>query len=150
MPLKNMSKTLLAALPAAMLCGCGMDDVQLNGKVFDAVGMNATSSVDRKTIDLKQRAGIVIPPDLSSLPPPGSGSGSAPDIAEVQDYDAKHTTSREDMEKKQAEYCAKHYDMAKAMGNQDETLVEGPLGRCQKSILSLTGFGNKQQPDDDQ
>lgn len=139
MSLKRFSKWLIAGCAAAALGGCGIDDVQLDGKVFDALGVN-TSSVNRQAPELKPRSGIVVPPNLSSLPEPGSGGVAQPEIAEVQDYDAKRSKPREQLEKEQAEYCAKHYDMAKAMGNQDAELVEGPLGRCQKSVLSLTGL----------
>lgn len=144
MSLKSKSKLVLAGLVAAALAGCSADDVQLNGKVFDALGVN-TSSTSRDTPEIGPRSGLVIPPNLSSLPQPGSGQAAAPAIAEIQDYDAKRTTSRADLEKQQAEYCAKHYDMAKAMGNQDAELVEGPMGRCQKSILSLAGWGDGKQ-----
>lgn len=140
MPLKTLSKIVLFVGLSASLAGCSPGDVQLEGKVFDALGVN-TSSVERTAPELKPRSGIVIPPNLSSLPAPGSGAAEAPQLADVQDYDAKRAKPRELLEKEQAEYCAKHYDMARAMGNQDEALVEGPLGRCQKSILNLTGLG---------
>lgn len=144
MSLKSMSKIVLAGVVAAVLAGCSADDVQLNGKVFDAMGVN-TSSTNRDAPELAPRSGLVIPPNLSSLPQPGSGKSGEPALAEIQDYDAKRTTSRADLEKQHAEYCAKHYDMARAMGNQDAELVEGPLGRCQKSVLSLTGWGEGSQ-----
>ena len=140
MSLKSKSNFMLAGLVAAALAGCSADDVQLNGKVFDAMGMN-TSSNSRDVPEMGPRSGIVVPPNLSSLPQPGSGKAGEPALAEIQDYDAKRTTSRTDLEKQQADYCAKHYDMAKAMGNQDAELVEGPMGRCQKSVLSLAGWG---------
>ena len=146
--MKNMSKYVLAAVAAVSLSACGVDDVQMNGKLFDALGVN-TSSVERKTPELKPRSGIVVPPNLSSLPEPGTGKAEAPDIAEVEDYDAKRSKPRELLEKEQAEYCAKHYDMAKAMGNQDTELIEGPLGRCQKSVLSLTEWGKNNQQGED-
>ena len=136
MSLKSFTNTCVAGLLAVTLAGCEMGDLQLNGKVFDALGVN-TSSVDRKAPELKQRAGIVVPPDLSSLPEPGSGQTQQADLP-VQDYDRSRTTTKADLERQQKEYCDKHYDMARAMGNQDYAIVEGPMGRCQKSILSLT------------
>ena len=151
MALKLLSKIVLLGSAAVILAACSPGDVQLEGKVFDALGVN-TSSTQRTAPDLKPRSGIVIPPNLSSLPPPGSGKVDEPQLADVQDYDAKRAKPREVLEKEQAEYCAKHYDMAKAMGNQDDALVEGPLGRCQKSILNMTGlsFGGSSSKDDSQ
>lgn len=140
MSLKTLLKISAAGLIAAAVAGCEAGDVQLNGKVFDALGMN-TSSVDRKAPDVKARAGIVVPPDLSSLPEPGSGKGQRAELP-VNDYDASRTTSKADLERQQKEYCEKHYDMAKAMGDQDAALIEGPLGRCQKSVLNLIEGGS--------
>lgn len=139
MLLINQNKIWIAACLSAVLAGCGgVDDIQLNGKVFDALGVN-TSSVNRDTPELKPRSGIVVPPNLSSLPEPGSGKAAEPVLADVQDYDEKRTVSRADLERQQAEYCQKHYEDAKVHGDQDVGLVEGPLGRCQKSILNLVG-----------
>jgi len=143
MSLKTLLKMCAAGVMAVALSGCEASDVQLNGKVFDAMGMN-TSSVERKTPELKPRAGIVVPPDLSSLPEPGSGQTQQAELP-VQDYDATRTTSKADLERQQKEYCDKHYEMAKAMGDQDAAIVEGPLGRCQKSILSLIDNGSKDE-----
>ncbi len=138
--LANLIMVYMLGVMAVALSGCEASDVQLNGKVFDALGMN-TSSVDRKAPDVKARAGIVVPPDLSSLPEPGSGKGQQAELP-VNDYDASRTTSKADLERQQKEYCEKHYDMAKAMGDQDAALIEGPLGRCQKSVLNLIEGGS--------
>lgn len=137
MPLKNIMTLALACSLPVLLAGCSADDVQLNGKVFDALGVN-TASV-QKTPNLKARSGIVLPPDLASLPEPGSGKAQAPALADIQDYDEKRAVSQADLERQQKEYCDKHYELAKARGDQDAALAEGPLGRCQKSIMSLVG-----------
>jgi hypothetical protein len=134
MPLKNIAKLAVVAGLAAFAAGCSADDVQLNGKVFDAVGMN-TSSV-KTAPKLKERAGIVVPPNLSSLPEPEAPSNTDPALAEIKDYDATRTTAQADLEKQQAEYCKKNYDDAKVHGDQDAVLATGPLGPCQKSAFS--------------
>ncbi|MEQ1718929.1 MAG: hypothetical protein ABL907_23585 [Hyphomicrobium sp.] len=133
MSLKFISKISIATVLAGSLAGCSADDVQLNGKVFDAMGMN-TASV-KSAPKVGQRAGLVVPPNLSSLPEPGSG-GEQPAIAEIKDYDATRTTAQADLEKQQAEYCKKNYDDAKVFGDQDAVLATGPLGPCQKSAFS--------------
>lgn len=150
MPLKAIVKMSFAAFMAAALAGCSMDDVQLNGKVFDVMGMN-TSSV-KKAPKVAERPGIVVPPDLSRLPEPGTGgNGDAqqPALADVKDYDSTRQTAQADLERQQAEYCKKHYDDAKIHGDQDAVLAAGPLGPCQKSALtaikSMTGGGEDGQ-----
>ncbi len=137
--LKTIGKTaLLAALVLALpgLAGCSMDDVQLNGKVFDAMGMNTTGSVKKDDPKIAAREPLVVPPGLDSLPPPGSGKEAQPTLAEIQDPDRNQKVSKAELEKQQAEYCKVHYDQARAQGDDNADLATGPLGPCQKSIFS--------------
>ena len=139
MALKTIGKTaLLAALALALpgLAGCSMDDVQLNGKVFDAMGMNTTGSVKKDDPKMAAREPLVVPPGLDSLPPPGSGKEAQPTLAEIQDPDRNQKVSKAELEKQQAEYCKVHYDQARAHGDNNADLATGPLGPCQKSIFS--------------
>lgn len=141
MSLKSWLKYLLVVSAAGILAGCGADDVQLNGKVFDMMGMN-TASV-KKTPKMAPRSGLVVPPDTAQLPAPGSGQDGQSQIAEIQDYDAVRTTTQQDLERQQAEYCKKHYEDAKIHGDQDAVLATGPLGPCQRSVLSaVKNFGS--------
>ena len=139
MALKTIGKTaLLAALALALpgLAGCSMDDVQLNGKVFDAMGMNTTGSVKKDDPKMAAREPLVVPPGLDSLPPPGSGKEAQPTLAEIQDPDRNQKVSKAELEKQQAEYCKVHYDQARAQGDNNADLATGPLGPCQQSIFS--------------
>jgi hypothetical protein len=139
MALKTIGKTaLLAALALALpgLAGCSMDDVQLNGKVFDAMGMNTTGSVKKDDPKMAAREPLVVPPGLDSLPPPGSSKEAQPTLAEIQDPDRNQKVSKAELEKQQAEYCKVHYDQAKTQGDDNADLATGPLGPCQQSIFS--------------
>ncbi len=135
MALKTTIIAALAAIVAAALAGCSADDVQLNGKMFDMMGMN-TSSV-KKTPKMADRPGLLVPPDMARLPEPGTGKAGQPEIAEVKDYDATRQTTEADLEKQQAAYCQKHYEDAKIHGDQDAVLATGPLGPCQRSAMSV-------------
>lgn len=143
MLLKKLTKALTAGICLAALAGCSADDVQLNGKIFDAVGLNNTGSV-QKVPKLRERQALVVPPGLEKLPEPGAaavGQDQAA-LAEVRDYDEARTIPQAELQRQQDEYCAKHYDLAKARGDQDYVLASGPLGSCHKSALSLVeGFG---------
>ena len=139
MALKTIGKTaLLAALVLALpgLAGCSMDDVQLNGKVFDAMGMNTTGSVKKDDPKIAAREPLVVPPGLDSLPPPGSGKEAQPTLAEIQDPDRNQKVSKAELEKQQAEYCKVHYDQARTRGDDNADLATGPLGPCQQSVFS--------------
>ncbi len=109
-----------------------MDDVQLNGGIFDAVGLNDTKkSGDPK---LAERAPLVVPPSLDRLPAPGEAPPPT-QIAGINDPDAAKQKSREELEKQQAEYCEKNYDDPMRRG-EEVSMVEGPLGPCRKSVLT--------------
>ncbi len=139
MSLKYIAKTAFCAgvlVAAAGVGGCGLEDgVQLNGKIFDAVGLN-TGSVKEKEPKMADRSPLVVPPALDKLPEPGSGKTSQPDLAEVKDYDAQHRTSQQDLEKQQAEYCKKNYEPAVQRGDASADSLEGPLGSCRGSVLT--------------
>ena len=134
MLLKNIINVLAGVAVAMLLSGCSADDVALNGKVFDAMGMN-TASV-KKAPKLKERSAILVPPNLDRLPEPGSG-GDQPALADVQDHDSKRVASYNDLERQQEAYCKVHYHDAKIHGDQDAVLATGPLGPCQGSALRL-------------
>lgn len=134
----------LAVVAAAGLSGCGFEDgVQLNGKIFDAVGLNTTGSVKAKEPKMADRAPLVVPPGLDKLPEPGSGKANAPSIAEIQDYDAKNQKTEADKQREQAEFCNKNYEPARAAGDASADSIEGPYGLCRGSVLTAIKNWNK-------
>ncbi|MGQ0457856.1 MAG: hypothetical protein ACT4OU_12440 [Hyphomicrobium sp.] len=141
----KISRAFAVSAAALSLSACGYDGVELNGKIFDVVGLN-TGSVKSADPKMKDRAPLVVPPGLESLPEPGSGQVAASDSLPITDHDAGKALTRADLEKAQAEYCAKNYDPNKALSDDTITLAKGPLGDCRPSILSAIGKMNK--PDD--
>lgn len=143
-----------AGLCALSLAGCGADDVQFNGKIFDAVGLNQKS--EKREPKLAERAPLVMPPDLERVPEPGTpadGAAAASEIASLNDPDARAKTSRKELERQQAEYCKVHYEDAMAHGDNNADLAEGPLGPCKGSILTAIkkwSSGDTEDGDDEQ
>jgi hypothetical protein len=139
MSLKTIGKrAIFASLALALtgLAGCGVDDIQLNGKIFDAVGIN-TGSVKSAEPTMKTRAPLVVPPGLeTALPVPGSGKAEAPVLADVQDHDAVRQLSKDDLAREQAAFCKKNYEEPKARGDDSADSVEGPAGPCRGSVFS--------------
>lgn len=144
-----------AACAAVIACalafgGCAADDIELNGKIFDAVGLNNKSkSAEPK---LAARAPLVMPPSPDRVPEPGTPpEGLAMDVASLQDPDAKAKTSREELERQQAAYCKVHYEQAKSRGDDNADLAAGPLGPCRSSVLSAVKiFGPGSSEDDEE
>jgi hypothetical protein len=123
---------LLAACLALAVGGCSTDDIQFNGGIFDAIGLNdAKPTGDPK---IAERAPLVVPPALDRLPAPGEAQPTS-QIAGINDPDAAKQKSREELEKQQAEFCEKNYDDPQRRG-EEVSMVEGPLGPCRKSVLT--------------
>jgi hypothetical protein len=139
MPPKSRPASLLALLAASCIglavAGCSADDVELNGGVFDAVGIGANSAKKTGTPKLAERAPLVVPPSMDRLPTPGEGQEPPAQIAGINDPDAVKSKSREELEQQQAEYCRKNYDDARMRGEEAD-MVAGPLGPCRKSVLT--------------
>jgi len=125
------------ASAAVLLAGCSAGDVEFNGKIFDAVGLNSqTKSAEPK---LAERAPLVLPPVADQLPQPGSSdqpNGADATLAQIDDPDRKKSVSQAQLEKQQAEYCFVNYEQAKQRGDQNADLAKGPLGECRSSIFT--------------
>lgn len=138
MPLKSVAKaSLLASYGAALLAisGCGYDGVQLNGKVFDAVGLSGNAA-PQAAPKMAVRQPLVLPPETGSLPQPGSGLAAQPALAEIQDPDRNKKVSQADLQRQQDAYCKVHYEEPLARGDSSVDAVTGPLGSCHPSILT--------------
>jgi hypothetical protein len=128
---------LLAAVIGFGLAGCSADDIQFNGGIFDAVGLSDSAKVKSKEPKLAERAPLVVPPTLDRIPEPGSGPSQDTPIAEIKDPDELKTASKEELQRRQDEYCKVNYEQAKQRG--DDTTADnavGPLGPCRGSVLN--------------
>lgn len=147
------ARSALFALTGAValaLGGCGgFDGVQLNGKVFDAMGIGGEGQKSGEP-KLAQRTGLVVPPSTEALPAPGSRPDvEAPDVAALQDPDKNAAVSQAEMQRQQAEYCKKNYEEAMQRGDSNADLATGPLGPCRGSVLSAIEKWQKGDSDDD-
>ena len=138
---------VLAALTTACvaLAGCGGNDLELNGKVFNAIGSLTGSGGGSQEVKLDARPGLVQPPNLQNLPAPGSSKAPDGQLADIHDDDAtrKAGVDKSALKAQQDVYCKEHYDVPKAHG--DETTADaavGPMGPCRKSALGLLGDQN--------
>jgi hypothetical protein len=130
---------------AVALTGCGgVDGVELNGKIFDALGVSTSSLGPRPEPKLEQRSPLVLPPDPNKLPEPGGGQ--APAVADAswpKDRDQLKKASADEAQRKQEEYCRDGNWKEKAMKDEAAAQAGGPYGSCGSvfSVLSKTLFG---------
>ena len=109
------------ATACALIAACSPGDVELNGKLFDAMGVSS-NSVAASKVDPKvpQRAPLVVPPSTASLPPPGSGTAvvaAAPqDQAWPTDPDQQQAAALAAKQAEQKQYC----EEGQLKGNSDD------------------------------
>ena len=124
------------------LGGCSGYDVELQGGVFDALGVSGNVNGKKsKEPKLANRPGIVVPPSTASLPQPGgrppvvvASNGEAfpvnPEEARKLKADARI--------RKHAEFCEKARERHEA--GLTSVLESSPWGACHASALrALTG-----------
>jgi hypothetical protein len=118
------------------LGGCSMGDVELNGGVFDVLGMSPGSQSKGSEPKMTERAPLVVPPTLDRLPAPGEETPASPQLAAIQDPDEAKKLSQAELEQQQAEYCRKNYEIPKARGDDSADAATGPMGPCRASVLT--------------
>lgn len=101
----------LALLSAAWLGGCAGDGIELNGKLFDAMGVSSKAMAAKK-IDpvVPERTGLVIPPS-STLPAPVDGTTAVAAVPQEQawplDPNQQLASARAEQERLAREKCEK-------------------------------------------
>ncbi|MBN9246778.1 hypothetical protein [Hyphomicrobium sp.] len=152
MSLNSVHKIGLAIALSLFMAGCGgFDGVQLNGKVFDAMGLNGDGA-PKGDPKMAVRQPLVVPPGLEALPPPGSGKAEQPTLAEIQDPDKKLKVSQAELQRQQDAYCKTNYEEPKARGDDSADSAAGPLGPCKPSIFNAVKnwtTGSTDNGDDD-
>lgn len=129
---------------ALALGGCSPGEVELQGKIFDVMGVN--SNGPKETPKVARRSGLVTPPSLERLPEPGSAQGPANDeLAGIADPDRIVREAPAALAARQKAYCDKHYEPAVAAGDATAESIEGPAGPCRRSVLTAIENWNKQE-----
>lgn len=125
-----------AVLAALALSGCGNDGVELNGTIFDYLGVSSAAQSQRNAEPkLASRTGIVLPPQLDRLPEPGSGeSAEGASQAWPDDPDARKAAAASESDRQHAAFCRDALWKARAQGQQD-VQINGPKGPCSPSVL---------------
>src|SRR5262245_856707 len=103
----NRTSIATAAVVACglLLGGCS-DGVQLEGKLFDWMGVSS-SALEAKTRDPKMadRAPLVVPPNTARLPEPGSGKAGSEEVAALADPELRKAATAKERERLHLAYC---------------------------------------------
>jgi hypothetical protein len=89
-PTRLVHLATVAALAATFALGGCSDGLEVNGKLFDWLGVSSTAMEQAKREpQVAARTPLVLPPNSSKLPEPGSGQEASADLASLGDPDAK-------------------------------------------------------------
>ena len=133
-PLKTFA-ILCVGATGALLGGCGNDGIELNGKLFDALGVSdAAQKSSRREPKMTERTGLVVPPDVNRLPEPGSGG--APDVsAQLNDPERIKAANAAERARQHKLYCSGDLNWKERVATREgnSTVPTSPYGPC--SIL---------------
>ena len=129
-----------ATVLALALSGCA-DGVELNGKIFDAVGIGTNSQKSNREARIEPRSPLVPPPRTDKLPVPGEEDTAH--MAWPQDPEQKKKQAALDADKKLQQECAdqKKYGAA----TEEKQGRDDPSRKC-GSILNLVWGKNANEP----
>lgn len=132
----------VAASAAFGLAGCS-DGVELNGKLFDALGVSAASqAAAKREPQLPQRSGLVMPPDQTRLPEPGAQGGEVdPQLAALNDPEKKKELAAAERARLHKAYCSGELTWKESAFNREHQ-ARSPYGPC--GGLAVGNMFNKQ------
>jgi len=133
---------------ASILLGGCADGIELNGKVFDLLGVSpAALEASRREPKLAERAPLVMPPDAKRLPDPGSAPATAATDQSNWpiDPEQRKLAAAQERERLHLAYCRGDIQWKeKAFNSKDGTGTNlSPYGPCPSIFGGLTGSVNK-------
>ncbi len=126
------------AVAAALLLSACADGLELNGKMFDMMGISS-AALDAKRAEpkLADRAPLVMPPDLSRLPEPGSGQSPSVSLASAgqgawpDDPEERKAREAKERERLHLAYCRGDMQWKKtALDKESVGAPRSPYGPC--------------------
>jgi hypothetical protein len=130
--------TASALITAALGSACGVDGVELNGAVFDYLGVSEAAQSKSRESKVAERPGIVLPPQLDRLPEPGSAPAPTPAMEPESwpnDPDERTIAAAADLDQQHDEFCREALWKARAQSGSSLPQIQGPKGLCNPSIL---------------
>jgi len=138
-PIRGFSLSICLAA-AVVTGGCaGFDGVELQGGVFDAMGLSGSGQKKLSEVKVDARPGLVLPPSTEKLPDPVTGSISAApqDGSWPVDPEDRRAGNRAELEKRHKAFCERAIQDHRMRG--ESGVVMGPMGNCQPGLFGNLG-----------
>lgn len=133
MIVRSFTSATAAVLLSAMLTGCGgIDGVELNGKIFDWMGVSeAAKQANAREPRVPHRTGLVMPPDVNRLPDPGSENDPNDVTAALNDPDKKKAAAAAERARLHKAYCSGELTWKERAYAKDSLQTnKSPFGPC--------------------
>lgn len=133
MIVRSFTSATAVVLMAGMLSGCsGVDGVELNGKVFDWMGVSeAAKQANAREPRVPQRTGLVMPPDVNRLPDPGSETNPNDMTVALNDPDKKKAAAAAERARLHQAYCSGELTWKERAYAKDSLQTnKSPFGPC--------------------
>ena len=127
-----------------LLSGCA-DGIELNGSVFDWMGVSPAAQQARKSEPrLAERAPLVLPPDVSRLPEPGSEAApAAAQVAWPDDPEQRKIREAKERERLHLAYCRGDAQWKERVLSKEPNAPRSPYGPCPSLFGNVTTNINK-------
>jgi hypothetical protein len=122
-----------AAFVATLVLGGCSDGIEVNGKLFDWMGISSSAmEQSKREPQVAARAPLVLPPNSSRLPAPGSEQDQDPStLAALNDPDRKKAEAAKERQRLHLAYCRGEIQWKERVHNKDDaTGNRSPYGPC--------------------
>jgi hypothetical protein len=137
----------VAGTAVGILFGGCADGIELNGKVFDLLGVSpAALEASRREPKLAERAPLVMPPNANRLPDPGAAPAPVAEQANwPTDPEQRKLAAAEERERLHLAYCRGDIQWKeRALKSKDGSGTNlSPYGPCPSIFGGLTNSVNK-------
>jgi hypothetical protein len=136
-PLRKRLAPAAALLAVALgVQGCGgIDGLELNGKIFDALGVSeAANNAAKQEKRMADRPPLVMPPNQQALPAPGSGQEGDPLLASLDDPDVRKARTAAERQALHAAYCRGEKNWQQRAFRTDDGTNRSPFGPCNSLV----------------
>jgi hypothetical protein len=132
----RLSITAATALLAFGLKGCGgFDGVDLNGRLFDWMGVSESAQQNAKReARMPDRPPLVMPPDTKALPAPGSGQEQDPMLASLDDPDVRKVRTAQERQALHMAYCRGDKNWQDRAVRKEDGANRSPFGPCNQLV----------------
>ena len=133
-----------AAFAATLVLGGCSDGLEVNGKLFDWMGISSSAmEQSKREPQVAARAPLVLPPTSNRLPAPGSEQDPT-NLASLNDPELKKAAAAKERERLHLAYCRGEIQWKDRVHNPNEAAGNrSPYGPCPSLLGDMTSGVNK-------